>query len=107
ASIAAVSDPGRARDYYAQAARLDPANIEGMLQNGWFQQQAGQLDAAQAAYARVIAAAKPGADDDALIWSTFGVGDIQQQRGDLSAALKTYHEAETIADRVAKADPGN
>lgn len=26
ASIAAVSDPGRARDYYARAARLDPSN---------------------------------------------------------------------------------
>ena len=64
ASIAAVSDPGRARDYYAQAARLDPSNINGMFQNGWFQEQAGQLDAAQAAYARVIAAATPGTDDE-------------------------------------------
>jgi hypothetical protein len=51
ASIAAVSDPGRARDYYARAARLDPADVDGMLLNGWFQEQAGQLDAAQAAYA--------------------------------------------------------
>ena len=29
ASIAAVSDPGRAREYYAQAARLDPSDIDG------------------------------------------------------------------------------
>jgi hypothetical protein len=27
-----------------------PSDVEGMFQNGWFQQQAGQLDAAQAAY---------------------------------------------------------
>src|SRR5215471_4107871 len=54
ASIAAVSDPGRARDYYAEAARLDPSDVWGMFQNGWYQEDAGQLDAAQAAYARVI-----------------------------------------------------
>ena len=107
ASIAAVSDPGRAREYYAQAARLDPSDIDGMFQNGWFQEQAGQLDAAQAAYARVIAAAKPGTDDDDLVWAKFGMGDIEQQRGDLGAALATYHEAETIVDRLAKSDPGN
>jgi tetratricopeptide (TPR) repeat protein len=107
ASIAAVSDPGRAREYYAKAARLDPSDIEGMLQNGWFQEDAGQLDAAQAAYARVIAAAKPGTDDHDLVWAKVGMGDIEQQRGDLGAALATYHEAETIADRLAKSDPGN
>jgi len=28
---------------------LDPSDVTGMLLNGWFQQQAGQLDAAQAA----------------------------------------------------------
>jgi tetratricopeptide (TPR) repeat protein len=107
ASIARVSDPGRARDYYARAARLDPSDIDGMLQNGWFQEQAGQLDAAHAAYARVILAAKPGADDKSLFWAKIGIGDIERQRGDLGAALATYREAKTIADRLAKSDPGN
>jgi tetratricopeptide (TPR) repeat protein len=107
ASIAAVSDPGRARDYYARAARLDPSDVHGMFQNGWFQQQAGQLDAAQAAYGSVIAAARPGADDDDIVWAKFGMGDIEQQRGDIGAALATYHEAQIIADRLAKIDPGN
>jgi tetratricopeptide (TPR) repeat protein len=107
ASIAAVSDPGRARDYYARAARLDPSDVEGMFQNGWFQEEAGQLDAAQAAYARVIAAARPSADDAYLVWAKFGMGDIEQQRGDLGAALATYQEAETILDRLAKSDPGD
>ena len=107
ASIAAVSNPGRAREYYAQAARLDPADVNGMMQNGWFQEDAGQLDAAQAAYARVIAAAKPGTYDENLLWAKFGMGDIEQQRGDLGAALATYQEVETITDRLAKSDPGN
>jgi tetratricopeptide (TPR) repeat protein len=107
ASIAAVSNPGRARDYYARAARLDPSDVDGMFQNGWFQLQAGQLDAAQAAYVRVISAAKPGTDDEDLVWAKFGMGDIEQQRGDLGAALASYHEAEAIADRLAKSDTGN
>jgi tetratricopeptide (TPR) repeat protein len=107
ASIAVVSDPARAREYYAQAARLDPSNVNGMLLNGWFQEQAGQLDAAWAAYAHVIAAAKPGAEDDRVVRAKFGMGDIEQQRGDLGAALASYHEAEAIADRLAKSDTGN
>jgi tetratricopeptide (TPR) repeat protein len=107
AAITAVSDPGRARGYYAEAARLDPTNIAGMFQNGWFQEEAGQLDAAQVAYSHVIAAAKPGTDDYDFIWAKFGMGDIAQQRGNLGAALATYHEAETVADRLAKSDPGN
>jgi tetratricopeptide (TPR) repeat protein len=107
ASIAAVSDPGHAREHYAQAARLDPSNVWGMYRNGWFQEQAGELDAAQAAYARVIATAKQGADEEALIWATFGMGHIEQQRGYLGSALETYRKAETIADRLSKSDPGN
>ena len=42
-----------------------------------------------------------------LVWAKFGMGDIAQQRGNLGAAGATYHEAETIADRLAKSDPGN
>jgi len=106
-TIAGLRDPKRAREYYAEAARLDPSDVSGMLQNGWFQQQAGQLDAAQAAYARVIAMTKPGRDDEALIWAQLGTGDIQSERGNLGAALATYQGAEAIADRLAKSDPGN
>jgi tetratricopeptide (TPR) repeat protein len=107
ASIVAVSDPGRARDYYAEAARLDPSDVKGMLQNGWYQGKAGQLDAAQAAYARVIAMAKPGSNDDALIWAQFGTGNIQQQRGNLGAALTTYQGAQATIHRLIQSDPGN
>jgi tetratricopeptide (TPR) repeat protein len=107
ASIAAVSDPGRARDDYAQAAKLDPSNMLGMYWNGWYQQDAGQLDAAQTAYAQVIAAAKPGTDDDALLGAELGTGDIQNQRGNLAAALATYQGAKDLADRLATSDPGS
>jgi len=107
ASIAAVSDPARARQYYAEAARLEPSELWGMYLNGWYQEEAGGLDAAQAAFAHVIAAAKPGADDDALFGSKVGMGDIQQQRGDLSAALVSYQAAELIAGGLVKSNPGD
>jgi tetratricopeptide (TPR) repeat protein len=107
ASIAAVSEPGRAREYYAEAARLDPTDIEGMLYNGLFQEQAKKLDAAQAAYARVIAMAKPGTHDHALIWAKLGTGNIQTQKGNLLAALATYQEVRGIAEGLVNSDPGN
>jgi tetratricopeptide (TPR) repeat protein len=107
AAIAAVSDPGRAREYYAEAARLDPANVEGMLLNGWFQQDAGHLVEAQAAYDRVVAMAMRGRDDEFLIWAQMGTGDIFQARGNLPEALKTYRDGLAIRDRLAKSDPGN
>jgi tetratricopeptide (TPR) repeat protein len=106
-AIAGLAHPKRAREYYAHAVALDPENISGMLQNGSFQQQAGQLDAAQDAYARVIAMTKPGHDDEALTWAQLGAGDIQGERGYLGAALALYHGAEASANRLTKSDPDN
>ena len=106
ASIASVSSPGRARDYYARAAQLDPDNIEGLYWNGSYQLQAGKLDAAQAAYERVDRMA--GSSDAAwLFWAKTGLGDVLVQRGDLSAALKSYRDSLAIADKLAKSDRGN
>jgi tetratricopeptide (TPR) repeat protein len=105
ASIAAVSDPGKARNYYAEAAKLDPDNIEGMFQNGWFQLQAGQLDAAETAYRRVIAVGRPGKDDENIYWARVGIGHIRVARGDLSGAKSDYQSAGEAADRLARADP--
>ena len=107
ASIAAVSDPGRARDYYALAAKLDPSNMLGIYWNGWYQQDAGRLDAAQVAYAQVIAAAKPGSDDEALLGAQLGTGDIQAEHVNLGAALATYQVAKGLAARLVTADPSN
>jgi tetratricopeptide (TPR) repeat protein len=108
ASIAAVSEPGRARGYYAQAAKLDPSDIDGMFQNGWYQQNAGQLEAAQAAYTSVVALAKPvtSANANWIVWALLGTGDIQAQRGSLPAALVSYRDAQNLAEQLVKSDPG-
>jgi tetratricopeptide (TPR) repeat protein len=106
ASIAAVSEPGRAREYYAKAAQLDPDNVEAVYWNGWYQSQSGKLDVAQAAYERVVETARP-ADSHWVFWAQVGLGDILQQRGNLSGALKIYSDNRAFADRLAKSDPGS
>jgi tetratricopeptide (TPR) repeat protein len=106
ASIAAVSSPGRARDYYARAAQLDPDNVEGLYWNGAYQLEAGKLDAAQAAYERLDRMAGSSGDRWHLS-AKIGLGDVLVQRGDLAAAFKSYSEALVIADRLAESDPGN
>jgi tetratricopeptide (TPR) repeat protein len=106
ASIAIFSHPGWAREYYAEAARLDPANIEGMFRCGWFQQQAGQLEVAEASYRRVITSTKA-SNNEWVLWAQFGNGDIERERGHLDDALAAYHAAGAIAENLATADPGN
>ena len=58
APIAAISNHDKAREYYAEAAALDPDHVEGMFWNGWFQAKAGSLNEAEAAYQRVISIAR-------------------------------------------------
>ena len=104
ASIAAISDPRKARGYYAEAAALDPDHVKGMFWSGWFQAEAGSLNEAEAAYRRVIRTAKMGEDDQILYWAHLGVGDICFSRGDLSAAIAEY-QAALVSWQDRKADP--
>jgi tetratricopeptide (TPR) repeat protein len=109
ATIAGVSDTARAREYYAEAARLDPSDIDGMLSNGWFQQAAGRLDTAQAAYSRVIALTTPLSNENAwwAFWAQLRSGEIQKLRGNLDAALLTAQGAQALAQRFVTSDPGH
>jgi tetratricopeptide (TPR) repeat protein len=107
ASIAAAADHKGARDYYAEAARLDPSDVVGMFLNGWYQYEVGDLKAAETAYGSVIDLTKTGGNEEWAIWARNGLGYIQKDRGDLGAALGAYQDAEAIADRLAKSDPGN
>src|SRR5262249_29793238 len=101
------SEPKRAREYYAEAVRLDPSNIDGMLWHAWYQAAAGQLSEAESAYRRVIASAKPGSGDWANYWARLGIGDISVAHGDLRAAEAATRAAGGLADRLSKSDPGN
>jgi tetratricopeptide (TPR) repeat protein len=106
ASIAAVSDPGRAREYYSKSAELDPDNVEGVIWNGWYQLQAGKLDAAQAAFERVLGIAGP-QESHWVFWARSGLGDILVQRNDLSGALRSFQNGLAVMDELAKSNPGD
>jgi tetratricopeptide (TPR) repeat protein len=106
-AIAGLADPRKAREAYAEAARLDPNNVEGALWHGYFEADAGNLTEAETAYHRVISLGTPGKDDWALYWAHLGFGDVQLARGGLNTAMTEYELARSIADRVATSDPGN
>ena len=53
-AVARLTDPKRARDYYAQAAALDPADGEAMYWNARMQFLAGNVAAAEQAYRRTL-----------------------------------------------------
>jgi len=106
-AIAGLADSRKAREAYAEAARLDPNNLEGTLWHGYFEADAGNLTEADTAYRRVVSLGAPGKDDWALYWAHLGLGDVQVARGGLTAAMGEYELGRAIADRPAQSDPGN
>ncbi len=104
ASIAAIYEPQKSRAYFAEAAALDPDNVEGMYYHGWFQLQAGSLGDAETAFQRVLGTAKQG-NKIWVFWSRIGIGDIHQDRGDLASALDEYRTAGKMAKPMAESDP--
>ncbi len=107
AAIKEVSDPKNARQDYANAAKLDPDNVEAMFQNGYLQQHANALADADTAFRRVLVLGKPGRDDDRLIYSHFGLGDILVERGALDQAFAEYKSGGDYADKLAISEPNN
>jgi tetratricopeptide (TPR) repeat protein len=106
ASIAAISDPKQAREFYAKASRLDPSDVVALFRSGWFQQEAGQFNLAEATYRRVITSDQA-SNSEWVLWAHFGKGDIERERGHLDEALATYRQARTIAESRDKADLAN
>lgn len=107
AALAASAHPGRARDLYARAARLDPDDVEGLFQHAWAQLQASALDEAESAYLRILEIAKPGTNDRRIGLALYGLGDIHKQRGRLDVALLNYRRGAAIFERRIAAEPGN
>ena len=106
-AIAGLADPKRALEAYEKALALDPDDVESLDWAGWIQIDYGDLNKAQAWLERVLTLAGSGDQPFYKSWALTGLGDIKQQRGDLSAALKYYSDSLAISDRLAQSDPGN
>src|SRR5215467_14147608 len=106
-AIAGLGDPKRALDAYVRAVELDPDDLDSMLWVGWIQLGRGYLNDAETTFRHILAATKT--DDRAYYqyWARLGLGDIRKDRGDLGIAKADYRAAGAIADRLARADPGN
>src|SRR5262249_52990607 len=106
-AIAGLADPKKSREAYAHAVALDPDNVDGLLQHGWLQMEAGTLSVAEDAYRRLVDLTSSQEQGHEVYWARLGLGDIAVARGDLSAGKSSYIEAEKIADSLATSDPGH
>jgi tetratricopeptide (TPR) repeat protein len=106
-AIAGLRDPKKAREAYAQAARLDPTDPDGLLWNGSFEFDAGHLGDAKASYEKLLSLDGQGAATDQIMWAHNGLGDVLVAQGKLPEALQSYQAGRAIADRLAQSDPGN
>ncbi len=106
-AIAGLGDPKRALEAYRKAIELDGEDIESLLQVGWLELERGGLDEAERRFRRVLMLAKGDAQNFYLYWARLGLGDVEKARGSLANANSDYRQAGAIADRLAKADPGN
>jgi tetratricopeptide (TPR) repeat protein len=106
-AIAGLADPKRAREVYQRAVELDPDNVDALLWLGWLDNDAGALEASERAFRRVLALTVKTPDGRDGYWARLGLADIRAARGDLSAAMAEYRQAQAIADRLALVHPGN
>ncbi len=92
---------------FAEAARLDPDNVWLWIELGDLWVRRGSLAEAETAFSAARDAAVRSGNDRDLSVSYDRVGDVQVEQGDLAGALTSYRASLAIADRLAKADPGN
>jgi tetratricopeptide (TPR) repeat protein len=106
-AIAALADPKRALEAYEKAVALDPDDAESLYWAGAFQIDYGHLAQAQTRLERALKLAEAGEQAWCKFCALNSLGDIKQQRGDLTGALKSYQDDLAIAERLATSDPGN
>ncbi len=105
AAVASVAEPWKARELYAEAARLDAEDVDGLFQHGTYQLKAGNLGEAEAALKR--AAVSQSVSDERLAWIQFWLGEIAEQRGQSSAALEGYARARDRIEALLVAQPNS
>ena len=106
-TIARLSDPKRALEAYQKALELNPDDLNSMLLVGSLQVERGELEQAEAKFKRILSTANDQNDPARVYWARLLVGDIKNARGDLTEAQADYRIAQQIAERLARAEPGD
>src|SRR5262249_43163060 len=107
AASAMTNSVAEALKWYREATSLDPDNIENWLGLGDAATSAGTLREADAAFLKYIELARQANDEREISVGLNRRGDVLKAQGNLPEALKSFRDGLTIADRLAKADPGN
>jgi tetratricopeptide (TPR) repeat protein len=106
-AIAGLGDPKRALDAYAKALELDADDVESLYWVSWLRMERGNLSEAKNGFQRVLALATIDNQTSYNFWAKLGLGDVLVAQGNLPEALKAYQDGLAIAERLARADPGN
>ena len=106
-AIAGLGNPKQALDAYRKAIELDPNDSESLLVAGWIELERGDIDEAERHFLRLLMLMKTNEVAPGRYWATLGLGDIQKQRGNLLAALKSYRDALAIVERLVMFAPGD
>ncbi len=93
--------------YYKRALDLDAEDAETWHDYARAALDAGRTDEASAAFEQAALKASGEYADSIRYWASNGRGGVLEDQGNLSAALKSFHDGLAIAERLNKADPGN
>jgi tetratricopeptide (TPR) repeat protein len=106
-AIIRLSEPKRAREAYAKAVALGADSFDALYWNARLQFEAGNLDASEQTYKRVLSLKR---DEEGLCetcWASCGLGDIAHKRGQVHEALRYYRDCLAQAHEFAKSSPNN
>jgi tetratricopeptide (TPR) repeat protein len=92
-ALAFLEDTHAALRHYAKACELAPDAPQGWNQLGQLLERVGELDAAIAAYEKVLTLGNNAADKMVIAVATSNLGNIYNARGDLARAEEMYCKA--------------
>jgi len=107
AVLARGTDVLKAVAHYQRATRLDPSDPNTWDEYARAALDAGRTDEARTSFEQAAQKAKESNNPFSWYWATLGLGDVAEAQGNLPEARRLYEAAVSIAEPIAKADPGN
>ncbi|MGE0280046.1 MAG: caspase family protein [Rhizobiaceae bacterium] len=108
AALARPSDSGKAANYFAEAAELDPGNAQSWIDVAETSLAVGEHQRAVEAYQKAVELARQGkATPEQRVWASEGFADMEWNAGRREEAAKLYREAAAAAREALVAQPFN
>jgi tetratricopeptide (TPR) repeat protein len=92
---------------YQCATRLDPSDPEAWDEYARAALDGGRTAEAKTAFEQAALKVQDSNDPHLRYWAMLGSGDVAAAQGDLPSARQFYDAAMSVAEPLAKADPGN